>query len=174
MGDPYLGEIRLFSFDFAPMGWTTCDGQTMGIIQNQALYSLLGTTFGGNGTTNFNLPDLRGRTALHRSAACQEGKAGGSETVALAATSQLPAHTHMLTANSAAGGTNTPQGNVPSAVQDTTNTKFAYATAKASPAATLAAGSLSPAGASAGHNNVQPSLVINYCIALTGVYPSRS
>lgn len=174
MAEPFLGEIRLFSFDFAPTGWTTCDGQTMQVNQNQALYSLLGQTYGGNGSTTFKLPDLRGRTTLHRSGAYVEGAAGGSETVALTATSQLPAHNHTLTANSAAGTTNSPQGNVPATVQDATNTKFVYSATKASPAATLAAGALSQAGASAGHNNMQPSLTINYCIALTGYYPPRS
>jgi len=173
MAEPFLGEIRLFSFSFAPRGWATCDGQTMNIGQNQALFALLGTTYGGNGSTTFNLPDFRGRTMLHRSATYVEGVNGGTETVALTATSQLPAHTHVLAANSAAGGTNIPQGNVPAAVQDTTNTKFAYATTKATPAATLATGSLAMAGASAGHNNMQPSLTINFCIALTGLWPPR-
>jgi microcystin-dependent protein len=172
MAEPFLGEIRMFSFNFAPAYWATCDGQSMQVNQNSALYSLLGQTYGGNGSTIFNLPDLRGRTALHRSATYLEGAAGGSETAALTATSQLPPHTHALTANSAAGGFNAPQGNVLAAVQDTT--KFAYAAAKASPAATLAAGTLGMTGASAGHNNLQPSLTINYCIALSGYYPSRS
>lgn len=172
MAEPFIGEIRLFSFNFAPQGWSTCDGQLLNITQNQALYSLLGTTYGGNGTTNFNLPDLRGRTTLHRSAAYSEGVNGGTETVALTATPQLPAHTHVLAANSNPGGANVPQGNVPAAVVDTT--KFAYATAKAAPSATLAPGTLSSTGASGGHNNLQPSLTINYCIALTGYFPSRS
>lgn len=173
MGDPYLGEIRLFSFNFAPKGWSTCDGQALPIAQNQALYALLGTTYGATSTT-FNLPDFRGRTMIHRSSVYIEGQAGGAETVALTTASQLPAHIHVLAANNTAGSTNTPAGTVLSAVQDTTNTKFAYATAKASPAATLAPGSLTTTGASQGHNNMQPSLVINYCIALAGVFPSRN
>ena len=172
MAEPFIGEIRLFSFGYAPEYWATCDGQTMNISQNQALFTLIGTTFGGNGTTTFNLPDFRGRTLLHRSAAYPEGTAGGTESVALTAISQLPIHTHALTANSAAGGTNNPQSNVPATVQDTA--KFEYATTKVTPAVNLAAATLSSAGASAGHNNMQPSLTINYCIALMGVYPSRS
>lgn len=172
MAEPFLGEIRLFSFGYAPQWWATCDGQTMNIVQNQALFALLGTTFGGNGTTTFKLPDFRGRTLLHRSAAYPEGTAGGTETVALTSTSQLLTHTHALMANSAAGGTNNPQSNVPAAVQDTA--KSEYATAKATPAVNLAAGTLSSAGASAGHDNMQPSLTINYCIALMGVFPSRN
>lgn len=172
MAEPFIGEIRLFGFNFAPQGWATCDGQLLNVAQNQALYSLIGTTYGGNGSTNFNLPDFRGRTLLHANATHLEGKSGGSETVALSATSQLPTHNHALMASSNPGNSNVPQGNILSAVAETTN--FAYATAKATPTATLAAGSLSPAGGSGGHNNVQPSLTINYCIALTGYYPSRS
>jgi microcystin-dependent protein len=168
--DPFVGEIRLFSFSFAPKGWSTCDGQSLAIYQNQALYALIGTTYGGSGS-NFNLPDLRGRTMLHRSIVppvYQEGVAGGTETVALTGTSQLPAHTHGLTANSGAGTTNVPRNNVPAAVADAT--KFAYATVKASPATYLPA--LSSTGG-ASHNNMQPSLTLNYCIALSGIFPAR-
>ncbi len=172
MAESFLGEIRLFGFNYAPQGWATCDGQLLNIPQNQALFSLIGTTYGGNGTTNFNLPDFRGRTLLHANATYLEGKPGGAETVALSATSQLPAHGHALMANSNPGNSNVPQGNVLSAVAETTN--FAYATAKATPAATMAAGTLSPAGGSAAHNNVQPSLAVNYCIALTGIWPQRN
>lgn len=174
MAEPYIGEIRLFSFGYAPQGWATCDGQTLKIVQNQALYALLGTTYGGDGATTFKLPDLRGRTALHRSATFQEGKPGGTETIALTTTAQLPAHTHALTAIAVAGSSNVPQGNLLATVQDVSGTKFAYATAKANPATTLAPGSLTSAGASGSHNNVQPSLAINYCIALTGYFPPRS
>ncbi|RII28308.1 MAG: phage tail protein [Geobacter sp.] len=170
MAEPFIGEIRLFSFGFAPQGWATCDGQTLSINQNQALYSLLGATYGGTSTT-FNLPDLRGRTMLHRNNDYLEGAKGGTESVALAATSQLPLHTHALAANSGPSTTNTPKDGVLATVAGTT--KYAYTTAKAPPN-TLAAGSLSPSGSSASHNNMQPSLVINYCIALTGYYPPRS
>lgn len=172
MAEPFIGEIRLFSFGFAPSGWATCDGQVLPINQNQALYSLLGVTYGGNGTTNFNLPDLRGRTMLHRSNGYLEGAKGGTESVALTAASQLPLHTHALAANSGPSGTNTPKDDVLATVAGTTT--FAYATAKATPAAILAAGALSQSGASAPHNNMQPSLIINYCIALTGYFPQRS
>lgn len=171
MAEPFIGEIRLFSFGFAPSGWATCDGQVLPINQNQALYSLLGKTYGGNGTTNFNLPDLRGRTMLHRSNGYLEGAKGGTESVALAATSQLPLHTHALAANPGPSGTNTPKDDVLATVAGTTT--VAYATAKAAPAAILAAGALSQSGVSAPHSNMQPSLVINYCIALTGYFPSR-
>jgi microcystin-dependent protein len=172
MAEPFIGEIRLFGFNFAPQGWATCDGQLLNISQNQALYSLLGTTYGGNGTSNFNLPDFRGRTLLHANATYGEGKAGGTETVALAATSELPAHSHTLFANAAPGTSNLPQGNILAATQSPDNTKSAYATAKVT--ANLAGGTLSPAGGSAGHNNMQPSLTVNFCIALTGLWPSRN
>ena len=172
MAEPFIGEIRLFGFGFAPQGWATCDGQLLNIAQNQALYSLLGTTYGGNGTTNFNLPDFRGRTLLHANATYLEGKPGGAETVALTATSQLPAHSHTLAASVSPGGSNVPQGNVLAAVEDIA--RLAYATTKVTPAATMAPGTLSPTGGSAGHNNMQPSLTVNYCIALTGLWPSRN
>ncbi len=171
MSEPYIGEIRLFSFGFAPTGWATCDGQTLNIAQNTALFSLLGTTFGGNGTTTFNLPDFRGRAIIHRSVGYPQGTAGGKETIALAAASQLPAHAHALTANSGAGNTNVPANDVLAAVGS--DGKSVYAATKATPPAALAAGALSPAGGSAAHNNMQPSLTINYCIALTGYYPMR-
>lgn len=171
MSEPFIGEIRLFSFGFAPTGWATCDGQTMNIVQNTALFSLLGTTFGGNGTTTFCLPDFRGRSVIHRSADYHQGTAGGKEAVALAATSQLPAHTHALTANSGAGNTNIPASDVLAAVGDPG--KLPYAATKATPPTAMAAGVLSPAGGSSVHNNMQPSLTINYCIALTGYYPIR-
>lgn len=173
MAEPFIGEIRLFGFGFAPKGWATCDGQLLTISQNQALYALIGITYGGNGTTNFNLPDLRGRTMLHRSTTDPtylEGAKGGTETVFLTSTSQLPAHTHALCANSAAGSTNAPSNTVPAAVATTTN-QFAYATAKASPAVALH--SLTSTGGAA-HNNMQPTLTLNFCIALSGVFPSRN
>jgi len=172
MAEPFIGEIRLFGFNFAPQGWATCDGQLLNISQNQALYALLGTTYGGNGTSNFNLPDFRGRTLLHANATYGEGKAGGTETVALAATSELPAHSHTLFANAAPGTSNLPQGNILAATQSPDNTKSAYATAKVT--TNLAGGTLSPTGGSAGHNNMQPSLTVNFCIALTGLWPPRN
>ena len=172
MAEPFLGEIRLFGFNYAPSGWATCDGQVLNISQNQALYALVGTTYGGNGTTTFNLPDFRGRALLHANATYGEGKAGGAETVALAATSELPVHSHTLAANAGSGTTNLPQSNVLAAVAD--STKPVYATAKATPAATLGAGTLAPTGGSAGHNNLQPSLTVNFCIALMGIWPSRN
>lgn len=174
MAEAFIGEIRLFGFNFAPIGWATCDGQTLSINQNQALFALIGTIYGGDGVSNFKLPDFRGRVMTHRNPSdpnFQEGKPGGNEGVALNSTAQLPQHSHALLANSATGSLNTPQGNVLAAVED--SAKLAYADTKAPPN-TLAPGSLSPSGGSAPHNNMQPSLIINYCIALTGYFPPRS
>jgi len=174
MAEAFIGEIRFFSFNYAPNGWATCDGQTLPINQNQALFALIGTIYGGDGISNFKLPDFRGRVMTHRNLSdpnFQEGQPGGNEGVALTSTAQLPQHSHALLANSAAGTVNTPQGNVPAAVA--TSGSFAYSATKAPPNI-LAPGSLAPAGGSVPHNNMQPSLVINYCIALTGYFPPRS
>jgi len=172
MSEPFIGEIRMFGFGFAPQYWATCDGQVMNIQQNQALFALLGTMYGGNGTTTFQLPDLRGRVVIGRNNDYPEGHAGGAEAVAMTALSQLPQHTHLLNINSTAGGTNIPSETVPAAVNDSTNTKFSYATEKAA-GKNLAGNSVASTGAGAGHENMQPSLVINYCIALSGIWPSR-
>ena len=174
MAESFIGEVRLFSFGFAPKGWATCDGQTLSIAQHNALFSLLGTIYGGDGVRTFNLPDLRGRTMLHRASASPQGAPGGVEGVALR--DQIPSHTHALMANSAPGSTNNPAGAVLAAVADSataiSTTNFAYATTKV-PDTYLKPDTLAKAGASAPHNNMQPSLAINYCIALTGLYPYR-
>lgn len=173
MAEAFIGEIRLFGFNYAPTGWATCDGQTLTINQNQALFALIGTIYGGDGINNFKLPDFRGRVMTHRNLSdpiFQEGKPGGNEGVALNSTAQLPQHSHALLANSTPGTAYLPKDNVPATVAD--SSKFIYSNTKATPSI-LAPGSLSPAGGSAPHNNMQPSLVINYCIALTGYFPPR-
>jgi microcystin-dependent protein len=173
MADPFIGEIRLFSFGYAPSGWATCDGQTLTITQNAALYSLLSTMYGGDGKTTFKLPDLRGRTMISRNTTFPEGQAGGTETVALSATSQLPAHSHTLAATTTNGGTNIPSGTILAAGIDSTSAaKSAYTPTKAANTY-LAPGSLTTTGNSAAHNNMQPSQTINYCIATMGMYPPR-
>ncbi|MCU0285663.1 MAG: tail fiber protein [Acidobacteria bacterium] len=167
MAEPFLSELRMFGFNFAPKGWAPCDGQVMAINQNQALYSLLGIMFGGNGTTTFNLPDLRGRTPMHFSASYGEGQPGGQENVTLT-TQQIPAHTHTLESLAGLASVNTP-GNMVLAQLPADKTNY-------TPAANLTAmnaGSITPTGTSQGHPNVQPSLVINFCIALQGIYPTR-
>ena len=167
MAEAFLSEIRMFSFNFAPQGWATCDGQTMQISQNQALYSLLGIMYGGNGTTTFNLPDLRGRTPIHFAAGYGEGSKSGQENVVLT-TQQIPAHTHQLECNATAAQTNIPTNNV---------LGLSPASNDFTPPANLTPmnnGAIAVAGANHGHNNMQPSLVANFCIALQGIFPSRS
>ena len=170
MAEPFLGEIRIMSFDFAPKGWAQCNGQTLPINQNQALFSLLGTTYGGNGQTTFALPDLRGRTPVHFGqgrglTARFIGESGGSSTVTLIA-SQVPTHTH-AGANVGVGRRRLgPGADVrPSAVSD----ELAYGTV---PGAPMRAGDA--AGAGAPHNNLPPYLVLRFCIALQGIFPARN
>lgn len=169
MADPFLGEIRLFSFNFAPRGWSTCDGQVLQITQNNALYSLIATYYGGDGKTTFQLPDMRGRTPIHSNATYKIGVKGGSETVVLTEKT-IPAHTHSLEATTSPAASNTPASNVLSLLPAD---KAEYAAATAANT-TLNAGAVATTGSSVGHSNMQPSLVINFCIAMTGIYPPRS
>lgn len=168
MAEPFLGEIRLFSFGFgyAPSGWAMCDGRSLHIDQYRPLYDLIGTTYGGSGAT-FNLPDFRGRTMLHRSNAYPLGAKGGTERVA----TQLPLHTHALVCTLTPCLSNNPANLALGSVNDPTCN--AYAPTKAPPD-TLAPDSLAQAGSSGDHFNMQPSLVINYCIALTGKLPAAN
>jgi microcystin-dependent protein len=171
MSEQYLGEIRAVSFNFAPKGWALCNGQTMPINQYAALFSLLGTTYGGNGTTTFNLPNLQGRTPVHFGSGASGnqvslGQVGGAESVTLNG-NQSP-HTHLVAAQSSGGNSNTPSGNLPGA---STSPVQAYG---ATPNTPMNAAMVGPAGGSQPHNNIQPSLVVNYIIALTGIFPSRN
>lgn len=166
MADPFIGEIKPFAFNWAPRYWSTCDGQLLQISQNSALYSLLGIRYGGNGSTNFNLPDLRGRVPLHFSGSYPQGSAGGTEAVLLLP-NQVPVHGHTLRGNNAQGVTNSPAGNAWGGI-DASNPAYA---APANPVA-MAAGAVASLGSNT-HGNVQPSLVLNFCIALYGIFPSR-
>lgn len=180
MADPFVGEIRMFSFPFAPKGWAQCNGQELPARQNAALYALIGTTFGGTGNPNFNLPDLRGRTPVddgQRAAAdgvttYPPGSKGGVETVTLN-TAQIPAHTHQLYATATKGTTNNPSGMFP-AFGDQNLPLYVDPQAAPPPVILpLAAGAIvaAPSGA---HNNMQPYTVINFCIAQTGLFPPRN
>lgn len=166
--DPFVGEIRMFGGNFAPRGWAVCDGQLLAIAQNTALFSLLGTTYGGNGQTTFGLPDLRGRVAPHRSNAGDLGAAGGSEKVTLTA-DQLPGHTHPAQCASAATSLS-PVGLYWAA--DGGGNVAPY-----SPAAngnTLSQSAIiSPKGGEP-HENMQPFTTVNFIIALEGIFPARS
>ena len=167
MSEPFLGEIRLFAFNFAPAGWAHCDGDLLPINQYQSLYSLLGTMYGGDGETTFGLPDLLGRSPMHRGTSTQGAKSG-NESVFLNQT-QIPSHRHNIQATSDDATANTPNGNV-----------FARATTPlyhdhvAGNNQTINSGTLTTYGSGQGHNNMQPSLVMNYCINLTGLFPSRN
>lgn len=176
MTDPYIGEIRVFPIDYAPTGWATCDGQIMLIQQNTALFSLIGVTYGGNGTTNFALPNLQGRVPVHQGqgrglSPYYIGENGGSEAVTLL-TSQVPQHTHSLQGNQRQAELNTP-GPANSLARSTPVTIY-KTPAGIVPAQPLASGALgNPVGGNQPHNNLMPYITLNICIALTGVYPTR-
>lgn len=165
MSDPFLGEIRLTSFTFAPRGWAFCCGQLLPITQNQALFSLLGINYGGDGRTNFALPDMRGRVPIHKSTVFNVGQSGGEETHTLTL-QELSAHTHNVMATNAEGTDTSPSGKMPASSGDT---------ALFAPATSPSAGSLNsgPTGGSQAHENRQPYLCLNFIIALQGIFPSR-
>ncbi len=165
MTEPFIGEIQLFAFQFAPRGWAQCNGQLLPIMQNQALFSLLGTMYGGDGRTTFALPDLRGRVPLHVDAAYSQGQRGGEETHTLTVV-ELPAHTHTPLASSAALSSPSPAN---AAWADMGTASYA-----ASPNTQMAANAIAPAGGSQPHENRSPFLTVGFCIALQGIFPSRS
>lgn len=168
--EPFIGTIMLFSFNFAPRGWAACNGQLMPIAQNSALFSLLGTQYGGDGRTTFALPDLRGRVPMGQGQGpglsnYTIGQAAGEEQVTLSS-AQLPPHTHGV--NAAASATSkAPMGNLPAV----STAGSAYGPTAAG---TMAAGMVQSAGNGQPHSNLQPYLVGNWCIALQGVFPSRN
>jgi microcystin-dependent protein len=173
MADPFVAEIRIFPFNFAPKGWAFCDGQLMPLSQNTALFSLLGTTYGGDGKSTFALPDLQGNAAMHPGQGqglSQRflGEQGGTESVTLLV-SEMPAHTHNVNALTALSTTTTP-------TTGTTLGRSVNGNAYANDSAgfqQFAPDALPPAGGSLPHNNLQPYLTLNYCIALQGVFPAR-
>ena len=175
--DPYLGQIKLFGFGFNPKGFALCNGATLAIQQNAALYSLINIQFGGNGSTTFMLPDLRGRVPLGADPAQSnyiQGKTGGAETVAISI-GNMPAHTHSMNASTTAAAAPNPGTSNRLAQPQTwaSGSQIALYGAKSSPTS-LAADAIGTAGSNAGHNNMQPFQVLNFCIALTGYYPSRN
>jgi microcystin-dependent protein len=173
MSEPFLGELRLFPYNFAPVGWAMANGQTMAISQNTALFSLLGTTYGGNGTTTFQLPDLRGRVPVSMGQAAGLspyvlGETLGVESVTLNIP-QIPAHTHTVNANGAKGNDSSPIGSFPAA--DASELTAEYST---SSSGTMNSNMLSTVGGTQPHENRQPTLVLSWCIALQGIFPSRN
>ena len=171
MADPFLGEIRLFGFNFAPLGWAKCDGALLQIAQNNALYALLGIRYGGDGKTNFNLPDLRGRVPLHRSSSYVIGQKGGSEGVALTVDT-MPSHNHNAFGTTDAGYAYKPDGGTKCLATSTDATDPIYQAPQSQ--VVMNTGVISATGGSQAHNNMQPSQVINFCIATTGIFPPRS
>mgnify|MGYP005989500889 CR=1 FL=1 len=169
MSEPFLAEVRIMGFNFAPRGWAFCDGQILPINQNQSLYSLLGTTYGGDGRTSFALPDLRGRVPIHTSTTRSLGQKAGEETHTLAE-SEMPQHTHKLQGSSDVAVNVAPDSGQ---VFARAATPVYHQTANATTVDAVA-GSVTNSGASQAHENMQPYLAVNFCIALQGLFPSRN
>ncbi|HXA16536.1 MAG TPA: tail fiber protein [Thermoanaerobaculia bacterium] len=173
--DPFVAEIRIFPFNFAPKGWAFCDGQILPLSQNTALFSLLGTTYGGDGKSNFALPDMQGNAPMHPGqgpglSLHDLGETGGSETVTLLE-SEMPGHSHTTMAFAAVGNRTTPAANAISRVTGSTPFVAGSPTPALVP---MSDSSIAPAGGDQPHNNMQPYLTLNFCIALQGVYPPRT
>lgn len=164
MAEPFLSEIRLMSFSFPPKGWALCDGQLLPINQNQALFSLLGTTYGGDGRVNFALPDLRGRVPIHTGDGHTLGERAGEQAHTLSI-AEIPTHVHAVTAASNPASTNVPSNTTYLGTQANVYTPASNLTA-------MAAASVSTVGGSQAHLNMQPFLTLSFCIALQGIFPS--
>ena len=167
MAQPYVGEIRMFAGNFAPLGWFLCDGQLLSIAENEVLFQLIGTTYGGDGQSTFALPDLRGRLPLHQGGGFTLGEPGGVEHVTLT-TQQLPAHTHAMLASNAASTTPNPLNATTSV-----NNVVQFFSGDA-PSSNMATSAISSTGGSQPHGNMQPYLCVNFIISLFGVFPSQT
>ncbi|WP_426450830.1 phage tail protein [Paenibacillus sp. S-38] len=174
MSEPYIGEIRMFGGNFAPVGWALCHGQLLPISENDALFTLIGTTYGGDGQTTFALPDLRGRAPVHQGknpitqSSFALGQMGGVETVTLTQ-GNIPSHTHPVRAQKEPGTTGSPAGGLwaASAVNP-------YAVPGGTPSGTMHPAAVSPAGGNQPHDNMMPYLAVNFIISLEGIYPSQN
>lgn len=167
MSSPFIGEIRMFAGNFAPAGWALCDGQLLAIAENDTLFALVGTTYGGDGQTTFALPDLRGRIPIHSGGGHVQGESAGIETITLAP-GQMPVHGHSLQATGVAADRRGPKGALFAVTEEPL-----YAAPPASPP-NLDGGALGAAGSNQAHENVQPYLCVNFIIALFGIFPSRN
>lgn len=165
MAQPYVGELRMFAGNFAPAGWMFCEGQLLPISENETLFNLIGTTYGGDGESTFALPDSRGRILIHQGNGFNLAHSGGAEEVTLTI-QQIPMHTHTLLAADSTGSSSSPENNL--LAKSTSNTPYTTF----SPTIPLSPGSVAPTGGSQPHNNFQPYLCINFIISLFGVYPS--
>lgn len=173
MSEPFVGEVRMFAGNFAPRGWAFCDGQLLAVSQNDALFSLLGTIYGGDGRTTFGLPDIRGRIPLHAGSGPglsprRLGAKSGAEKETLTV-NQLPSHSHSLTGNSADASQTNPSNN---ALAKSNPAAGMYTTSSAT--VSLSSNAVSSIGGSRSHTNLMPFVCINYIIALFGIYPSRN
>lgn len=167
--DPFVAEIRIFPFNFAPKGWAFCNGQIMPLSQNTALFSLLGTTYGGDGKSTFALPDLQGRVPMHPGqgpglSLHDLGESSGAESVTLLQ-SEIPVHSHKVMASNLVALSNNPSNNMPA--------KAAIYSTTTSPQVQMSVQAMMPAGGNQPHNNMMPYLTTNFCVALQGVYPPR-
>jgi microcystin-dependent protein len=167
MAEPFLSEIRVMSFVFPPRGWALCNGQLLPINQNQGLFSLLGTTFGGDGRVNFALPDLRGRTPIHVGSGHVLGERGGEQAHTLSI-AELPAHTHVASASTVAATSPDPTNNLLATASAALGTPYGTA----ANGAAMAPGTVGNVGGSQAHLNMQPFLTLSFCIALQGIFPS--
>ncbi len=163
MAEPFLGEIRSFAFGVVPAGWAACNGQLLQVNQNQALFTLLGNTYGGDGKTNFALPNLQGRTPVHVGSNIQLGQSQGEQTHALTV-NEMPAHTHTASASTGAANKPSPLGNVWAIPAN----RDIYASEAA---VTMSPNAIATAGASQPHSNMQPYTTLSYCIAIQGIFP---
>lgn len=172
MSEPFLAEIRIVGFNFAPRGWAFCDGQILPINQNQSLYSLIGTIYGGDGRTSFALPDMRSRTPIHTGSSGganhPEGQKSGEETHTLTA-AEMPPHKHVLSASVSNADSDSPSGTSWGKSKENLYSSFTAANSQ-----NMAANLLSNAGGGQAHENMQPFLAMNFCIALQGLFPSRN
>ena len=167
MAEPFLSEIRIMSFGFPPKGWALCNGQLLPIQQNQALFSLLGTTYGGDGRVNFALPNLQGKTPMHMGSGHTLGETSGEQAHTLSI-SELPTHTHVLNGTSTDGNAVLPTGNL------LARSVTQIYTAQITNLQTMNLATIANVGGSQAHLNMQPFLVLNFCIALQGIFPSQT
>ena len=166
MADPYIGEIKMFGGNFAILGYAFCDGTLLSISQNDALFALIGTTYGGDGLATFGLPDLRGRIPVHQGSGFQLGQSSGTETVTLIS-AQIPPHNHAVAANTNTGSSGNPQGNI---VAGSTLTPYNNTAVDNN----MGGSSIGNTGGSQPHDNIMPYQCVNYIIALEGIFPPRN